>query len=338
MTKKFNVAVVGATGAVGTEMMHLLEERRFPVKNFYAVASSRSKGKKAFFNKEEYTIQALDEFSFENIDIVFSSPGGAVSKKYVPRAVSEGAVVIDNTSAFRHDPAVPLVVPEVNPEAAARHHGLLANPNCSTIQMVVALHPLRELSRIKRVVVSTYQAVSGSGTKAIFELEDQVQSFVDGGDLVNKEYPHQIAFNCLPHIDVFQDNLYSKEEMKMVNETRKIFEDEEVMVSATAVRVPVFRGHSEAIWVETEEKIDPEKARRALKESPAIVVQDEPEKNIYPLAVNCRHQDPVYVGRIREDISCSNGLVMWVVADNIRKGAALNTVQIAELLVHKKLL
>lgn len=338
MTKKFNVAVVGSTGAVGTEIMHLLEERRFPVKNFYAVASSRSRGKKVFFRKEEYTIQALEDFSFDNIDIVLSSPGASVSRKYVPKAIAQGAIVIDNTSAFREDPKVPLIIPEVNPQAAAEHKGLISNPNCSTIQMLVALAPIHKISPIQRIIVSTYQAVSGSGTQAIFELEDQVQSFVNGDAIVNKVYPHQIAFNCLPHIDVFLDNLYSREEMKMVNETRKIMESETIQVSATTVRVPVFRGHSEAVWIETTEKVTPETAREALKEAPGVIVEDEPAKNVYPLAIHCGHKDAVYVGRLRNDISCEKGLVMWVVSDNIRKGAALNTVQIAELLTREKLL
>ncbi len=335
MTKKYNVAVVGATGAVGTEMIKTLEQRNFPVSDFFPVASMRSKGKKIKFRGKEYTVQALDDFSFKGIDIVLSSAGASTSKKFAHRAAEEGAVVIDNTSAFRMEKDVPLVVPEVNPHAAKNHKGIIANPNCSTIQMVVAINPIHKISRIKRIIVSTYQAVSGSGAKAIMELENQIKAWIEGKELEAKVYPHPIAFNCLPHIDIFMDNLYTKEEMKMVNETKKIMEDEEIKVSATTVRVPVFRGHSESVWIETENPVSIEKAREVLKTAPGVVLIDNPQNNEYPLPIYAAHQDPVYVGRIRKDLSNENGLVMWVVADNLRKGAALNAVQIAELLIEK---
>ncbi|RLB84849.1 MAG: aspartate-semialdehyde dehydrogenase, partial [Deltaproteobacteria bacterium] len=303
------------------------------------LASERSEGKELSFKAEKVRVRKLDHDSFDGVDIAIFSAGGDRSLTFAPSAAEAGAVVVDNSSAWRMDPEVPLVVPEVNPHAISGYKakGIIANPNCSTIQMVVALKPLYDYARIKRVVVSTYQAVSGTGQKAIVELEDQVKSWAEGRTLEPKVYPHQIAFNCLPHIDVFMDNGYTREEMKMVNETRKIMEDPEIQVSATAVRVPVFYSHSEAVNVEFEQKISASKARELLTNAPGIKVIDDPFRNAYPLALEAEGQDLTLVGRIREDISQANGLDFWVVADNIRKGAATNAVQIAELLVEKYL-
>jgi aspartate-semialdehyde dehydrogenase len=339
MAKTFNVAVAGATGAVGQTMIKVLEERDFPVREIRFLASERSEGKELSFKAEKVRVRKLDHDSFDGVDIAIFSAGGDRSLTFAPSAVRAGAVVVDNSNAWRMDPEIPLVVPEVNPHAVSGYKakGIIANPNCSTIQMVVALKPLYDYARIKRIVVSTYQAVSGTGQKAIVELEDQVRAWADGRTLESKVYPHQIAFNCLPHIDVFMDNGYTKEEMKMVNETRKIMEDPEIQVSATAVRVPVFYSHSEAVNVEFEQKISVSKARELLTKAPGIKVIDDPFKNAYPLALEAEGQDLTLVGRIREDISQANGLDFWVVADNIRKGAATNAVQIAELLVERYL-
>jgi len=339
MAKTFNVAVAGATGAVGQTMIKVLEERDFPVGEIRFLASERSEGKELSFKAEKVRVRKLDHDSFDGVDIAIFSAGGDRSLTFAPSAAKAGAVVVDNSNAWRMDPEVPLVVPEVNPHAVSGYKakGIIANPNCSTIQMVVALKPLYDYARIKRIVVSTYQAVSGSGQKAIVELEDQVKSWAEGRTPEAGVYPHQIAFNCLPHIDVFQENGYTKEEMKMVNETRKIMEDPEIRVSATAVRVPVFYSHSEAVNVEFEQKISASKARELLSKAPGIKVIDDPFKNAYPLALDAAGQDLTLVGRIREDISQANGLDFWVVADNIRKGAATNAVQIAELLVERYL-
>jgi aspartate-semialdehyde dehydrogenase len=339
MAKTFNVAVAGATGAVGQTMIRVLEERDFPVGEIRFLASERSEGKELFFKTEKVRVQKLDHDSFDGVDIAIFSAGGDRSLTFAPSAARAGAVVVDNSNAWRMDPEIPLVVPEVNPQAVSGYKakGIIANPNCSTIQMVVALKPLYDYARIKRIVVSTYQAVSGTGQKAIVELEDQVRAWAEGRTLESRVYPHQIAFNCLPHIDVFMDNGYTREEMKMVNETRKIMEDPEIQISATAVRVPVFYSHSEAVNVEFEQKISVSKARELLTKAPGIKVIDDPFKNAYPLALDAEGQDLTLVGRIREDISRANGLDFWVVADNIRKGAATNAVQIAELLVEKYL-
>jgi aspartate-semialdehyde dehydrogenase len=339
MAKTFNVAVAGATGAVGQTMIKVLEERNFPVGEIRFLASERSEGKELSFKADKVRVRKLDHDSFDGVDIAIFSAGGDRSLTFAPSAAKAGAVVVDNSNAWRMDPEIPLVVPEVNPHAVSGYKakGIIANPNCSTIQMVVALKPLYNYARIKRIVVSTYQAVSGSGQKAIVELEDQVKSWAEGRAIESRVYPHQIAFNCLPHIDVFQENGYTKEEMKMVNETRKIMEDPEIRVSATAVRVPVFYSHSEAVNVEFEQKISASKARELLTKAPGIKVIDDPFKNAYPLALDAEGQDLTLVGRIREDISQANGLDFWVVADNIRKGAATNAVQIAELLVEKYL-
>jgi len=338
MSKKFNVGVAGATGAVGREMVKILEQRNFPVDILKPLASSRSIGRTVEFHGKEIPVEVLDKNSFEGLDLAVFSAGASVSREFAPEAVKSGCVVVDNSSAWRMDPDIPLVVPEVNPDALQNHGGIIANPNCSTIQMVVALKPIYDAAGIKRIVVSTYQAVSGTGQKAIEELADQTRALMTERELIKKVYPHQIAFNCLPHIDVFLDNDYTKEEMKMVHETRKIMGDDSIQVSATAVRVPVFYSHSEAVWIETVQKITPEKVRGLLASAPGVIVVDYPAKNEYPLAIDAAGQDATYVGRIREDISCENGIAMWVVSDNIRKGAALNTIQIAERLIEMDLL
>jgi aspartate-semialdehyde dehydrogenase len=337
--KAFNVAVVGATGAVGNEMVETLEQRKFPVKTLKLLASERSAGIRLSYKGKEIPVEVLKEDSFKGIDIGLFSAGGSVSQKFAPIAAASGCVVIDNTSAFRMDPDVPLVVPEVNEHAIARYKKklIIANPNCSTIQMVVVLKPLHDYARITRVVVSTYQAVSGTGKKAIHELETQVVNLFNQKEIECKVYPHQIAFNCLPHIDVFLENGYTKEEMKMVNETKKIMEDDSIRVTATTVRVPVFFSHSESINVEFEKEVTPETARKLLRKAPGVKVQDDPKKNLYPLAIKAAGKDDTFVGRIRKDESVPYGLNMWIVADNIRKGAALNAVQIAEILGQKYL-
>ncbi len=337
--ERYNVAVVGATGAVGNEMVSILEERNFPVDRLKLLASTRGAGTKMEFNGKSYTVEVLNENSFAGVDIGLFSPGGAVSQKFAPIAGRAGCVVVDNTSAFRMDPDVPLVVPEVNAHAVAQYKkkNIIANPNCSTIQMVVALKPIHDAAKIKRIVVSTYQAVSGSGKRAIRELESQVLAIYNNQEVKKEVYPHQIAFNCLPHIDVFFDNGYTKEEMKMVNETKKIMEDDSIRVTATTVRVPVFYGHSEAVNIETEKKITADEVRKILSKAPGVRVVDNPKFAEYPLAIDAAGKDETFVGRIREDESIPNGINLWVVSDNIRKGAALNAVQIAEILIQKYL-
>ena len=336
---KYNVAVLGATGAVGNEMVSILQERNFPVADLKLLASARGAGTKMEFKGEEYSVEVLNESSFSGVDIGLFSAGGSVSEKFAPIAGRAGCVVIDNTSAFRMDPMVPLVVPEVNAHAIAQYpkKNIIANPNCSTIQMVVVLKPIHDAARIKRVVVSTYQAVSGTGKRAIKELENQVLAIFSNREIEKSVYPHQIAFNCLPHIDVFFDNGYTKEEMKMVNETKKIMEDNSIGVTATTVRVPVFFGHSEAVNIETEKKLTAEDVRKILSKAPGVIVVDNPKKFEYPLAIHAAGKDETFVGRIREDESIPNGINLWVVSDNIRKGAALNAVQIAEILIQKYL-
>ena len=337
--KEVNVAVVGATGAVGNEMIKTLEQRNFPVKNLRLLASKRSVGKKLKFHGEEIPVEELKEDSFEGIEIALFSAGASVSKQFAPLAAAAGAVVIDNSSAFRQEPDIPLVVPEVNPHAIAQYknRGIIANPNCSTIQMVVALKPIHDVAKIKRVIVATYQAVSGTGQKAINELETQVRQLFNFQPVTCEVYPYQIAFNCLPHIDIFFENGYTKEEMKMYYETKKIMEDDSITVSATCVRVPVFYGHSEAVHMELEKKLTADEVREILSKAAGVVVVDNPSQNLYPLAIEAAGRDEVFVGRIREDLALPNGIAMWVVADNIRKGAALNAVQIAEILLEKYL-
>ena len=337
--KKFNVAVAGATGAVGNQMITCLEERNFPVRKIKLLASRRSVGRALDFKGNPVAVEELTEDSFKGVDIALFSAGGGTSKTFAPLAAKDGCVVIDNSSAWRMDPEVPLVVPEVNPHAIAQYKkkGIIANPNCSTIQMVVALHPLHQKYGIKRIVVSTYQSVSGTGQKAIDELDNQTRAIMNCKDYEKKVYPHTIAFNCLPHIDVFLENGYTKEEMKMVNETRKIMEDDTIGITATTVRVPVFYGHSESINVEMKKNVTADEVRFLLAKSPGVKVVDDPEKNVYPMAIDAAGQDLTLVGRIRNDESIPNGINMWVVADNIRKGAATNAVQIAEFLAREYL-
>ncbi len=334
--RKFDVAVVGATGAVGEALLSILAERDLPIGRVHALASSRSVGKTVEFGRRELEVEDLATFDFSTVQIGLFSPGASVSAEYAPKAAAAGCVVIDNTSQFRYDPEIPLVIPEVNPDAVGDYtkHGIIANPNCSTIQMLVALKPLHDAVGIERINVATYQAVSGTGKEAIDELAHQTAALLNGRPVECSVYPKQIAFNALPHIDVFQDNGYTKEEMKMVWETRKIMGDESILVNPTAVRIPVFYGHSEALHIETREKISAEKAREILSAAPGVTVLDKHEDGGYPTAVTeGSGKDAVFVGRIREDISHPRGLDLWVVSDNVRKGAALNTIQIAEVLI-----
>lgn len=336
MTKLYDVAVVGATGAVGETILKVLEERNFPVGNLYPLASSRSAGKKIEFNGAWVEVQDLETFDFSKAQIGLFSPGASISEIYAPKAAEAGCVVVDNTSQFRYDDDIPLVVPEVNPEAVAgyKNRGIIANPNCSTIQMLVALKPIYDAVGIKRINVATYQAVSGSGKEAIEELAKQTANLLNMKPVESNVYPKQIAFNCIPQIDVFMENGYTKEEMKMVWETKKIMGDDNILVNPTAVRVPVFYGHSEAVHIETEKKITAEEAKALFAKADGVVLMDEHVDGGYPTAVTeAANTNPVYVGRIREDISFENGLNLWVVADNVRKGAATNTVQIAEVLI-----
>jgi aspartate-semialdehyde dehydrogenase len=340
VSKKVDIAVVGATGAVGETMLEILHQREFPVGKVYALASERSAGSMVSFGNKSLIVEDLATFDFSKVQIGLFSPGASVSKIYAPKAAEAGCVVIDNTSQFRYDDDIPLVVPEVNPHAIAdyKNRGIIANPNCSTIQMMVALKPIYDAVGITRINVCTYQAVSGTGKPAMDELAKQTAALLNGRSVERSVYPRQIAFNVIPQIDVFEDNGYTKEEMKMVWETNKILEDDSIAVNPTAVRVPVFYGHSEAIHIETKDKITAQEATKLLSEFEGIVVIDEHADGGYPTAVSdASGTDPVYVGRIREDISHPKGLNLWVVADNVRKGAALNSIQIAELLVEKYL-
>ncbi|MBQ5585146.1 aspartate-semialdehyde dehydrogenase [Anaerovibrio slackiae] len=337
--KKYNVAILGATGAVGQEFLNLIEERNFPFAELKLLASKRSAGKKIQFMGKEYTVEEATDASFEGVDIALFA-GGAASKTFAPAAVKAGAVVIDNSSAFRMDPEVPLVVPEVNPEAIASHKGIIANPNCSTIIMVMALKPLYDVSKIKRIVVSTYQAVSGGGKEAMAELEEQVKAINEGREVVANILPgaslakhYQIAFNLIPQIDVFKENLYTKEEMKMIDETKKIMSDDSLRITATTVRVPVYRSHAESVNVEFEDEISVEKAREVLAAFPGVTLTDNPDEQVYPMPLETSGKDDVEVGRIRKDYSIDNGLNFWVCGDQIRKGAALNALQIAEYMI-----
>ena len=326
--KKYNVAVVGATGMVGRTFLKVLEEIKLPVENYYLMASARSAGSKVEFMGKEYFIEELTENSFDkDIDIALFSAGGSTSEKFAPIAASKGVVVIDNSSAWRMDPEVPLIVPEVNPDDIKWNKGIIANPNCSTIQAMVALKPLHDKYKIKRVVYSTYQAVSGAGLAGYQDLEEGLKGAAP------KKFPHQIAGNCIPHIDVFLPNGYTKEEMKMVNETRKILGDDAMRITATTVRVPVFNGHSESINVEFFNDFDLDELKDVLKNAPGVVIKDDPENNVYPLAIDATGTNETYIGRIRRDESVDSGINMWVVADNIRKGAAANAVQIAEKVI-----
>ena len=341
--KKYNVAILGATGAVGQEFLNLIEERNFPFAELKMLASKRSAGKKIQFMGKEYTVEEATEDSFKGVDIALFA-GGAASKTFAPAAVKAGAVVIDNSSAFRMDPEVPLVVPEVNPEAIANHKGIIANPNCSTIIMVMALKPLYNVSKIKRVVVSTYQAVSGGGKEAMAELEEQVKAINEGRPVVANILPgaslakhYQIAFNLIPQIDVFKDNLYTKEEMKMIDETKKIMNDDSMRITATTIRVPVYRSHAESVNVEFEDEISVEKAREVLAAFPGVTLTDNPDEQIYPMPLETSGKDDVEVGRMRKDYSTDNALNFWVCGDQIRKGAALNALQIAEYMIKNEM-
>ncbi|WP_239253949.1 aspartate-semialdehyde dehydrogenase [Listeria ilorinensis] len=341
MTKSYHVAVVGATGAVGTQMIQLLEKAAIEIKQVTFLSSARSAGKKLTFKGEEITIQEAKPESFDGIDIALFSAGGSVSKQLAPQAAERGAVVIDNTSAFRMAKDVPLVVPEVNEHALKTHHGIIANPNCSTIQMVAALEPIRKAFGLKRVIVSTYQAVSGSGVSAINELNEQSQAILNDESFTPQVMPvkgdkkhYQIAFNALPQIDVFTENDYTYEEMKMVNETKKIMEDDTIQVAATCVRIPVVSGHSESVYIEIEESgISSDQIRAALKDAPGVVLQDDPANQIYPQASEAAGKKEVFVGRIRADLDNPKGFHLWIVSDNLLKGAAWNSIQIAESLI-----
>ncbi len=332
----YRIAIVGATGEVGRTFLKVLEERNFPVDDLILFASAKSEGKRLKFKGQDFEVKDLAKAeNFKGIDIALFSAGSGISKEYAPKFARDGAVVVDNSSAWRMEKDVPLVVPEVNPEDVKYHKGIIANPNCSTIQMVVALKPIYDFAGIRRIIVSTYQSVSGAGNKAIMELEEQVKSWCKGENIPEAKYiPRQIAFNVVPHIDIFMENDYTKEEMKMVNETKKIMHDENLLITATTVRVPVIYGHAEAIVLETEKQITPDEAKKVLSKAKGIIVMDNPEEKVYPTPIDVEGKDEVFVGRIRESLVFENGLSMWVVADNIRKGAATNAVQIAELLIN----
>jgi len=332
--KEFRVAVVGVTGAVGQEMLKVLEERKFPVSEIRPLASSRSQGKKVNFRGREWAVEVLDQNSFRGVDIALFSAGASISREFPPLAAQSGCVVIDNSSAFRQDPDVPLIVPEINPHRIKdyRQRNIIANPNCTTIISLMPLKPLHDYGKIKRVIAASYQATSGAGAKAMAELEEQTKAYISQEEIVPHVFPQQIAFNVIPHIDVFLDNYYTKEEMKMVWESRKILEEENLLISATCVRVPVLRAHAVAINIETEQKITRDKAIELLSSFPGVKVVDDPEHLLYPTPLMAAGKDECLVGRIREDISSPLGLNLWVVGDQLRKGAALNAVQIAELL------
>lgn len=338
MLKKVNVAILGATGAVGKELLELLAERQFPLKNLRLLASSRSAGSQIAFKGQEITVEAVSENSFQDIDIVLASAGGSTSKEWAHQAVAAGAVVIDNSSAFRMDDNVPLVVPEINPEAAAQHQGIIANPNCTTILLGVAIYPLYQVQRIKRIVVATYQSASGAGARAMSEAMVQAQDILNGKQPQAKVLPYPIAFNLFPHNSPLNEQGYCEEEMKMVNETRKIFGDPDIAVTATCVRVPVLRAHSEAVNLEFEQPFDVQQARELIATAPGVKLVEDWQSNYFPMPIDATGKDPVLVGRIRQDISCDRGLELWLCGDQIRKGAALNAIQIAELLLHKNLL
>lgn len=337
--ERYSVAVVGATGAVGEQMREVLQERLFPVSELRLLASERSAGQFLEFQERAIRVEILREDSFKDIDIALFSAGGAVSERFAPLAVASGSVVVDNTARFRMEPDIPLVVPEANPKEIAKYknRGIVANPNCSTIQLVVALKPIHDAARIRRVVVSSYQSASGAGRTAMEELSQQTIALFNGNELKKEKFPHQIAFNCIPHIDVFLDGGYTKEELKMIQETRKILGEPDLRVTATAVRVPVFCGHSESVNIETEKKLTAQDVRAILHEAPGVLLCDDPKNNVYPMAIDAVGNDFTLVGRIREDDSVPNGINLWIVADNLRKGAALNAVQIVEILIREYL-
>ncbi len=330
---QYVVAVVGATGAVGAEMISILEERKFPVAELRPFASGRTAGSTAQFDFQSVAVSILEPKAFKGVDIALFSAGEDVSREFAPAAVSEGAVVIDNSAAWRMDPDVPLVIPEVNPGRLGVHRGIIANPNCSTIQMVMVLHPLHRAAQIRRIVVSTYQSVSGTGKDAMDELLEQVRALLSFKEVQARAYPYQIAFNCLPQIGSFDSAGNCSEEIKMIQETRKIMEDDAIQITATTVRVPVFHSHAESVNIQTESRLTPNEVRAILSAAPGIIVFDDPERKLYPMPIDAAGKDAVYVGRIRQDLSVENGLNLWIVADNLRKGAALNAVQIAEHLV-----
>jgi len=339
MKKKYNVAVLGATGMVGKEMMRVLEQRNFPVDRFLPLASSRTAGTTVKFKGKDYTVEEAKPESFKGIDIGLFSAGAKVSKVFAPEAVKAGAVVIDNTSQFRMQPDVPLIVPEINAHALKKHKGIIANPNCSTAELVLVLKPIHDKAKIKRLVIATYQSTSGWGKEAVEELMQQTKEIMAGREKVEvKVLPKQIAFNVFPQIDVFLDNAYTKEEMKLVNETRKILEDDSIAITATCVRVPVMIGHAEAVNIETEKKITVKEVREILSKFPTIKVVDDPSKEEYPTPIDSAGIDDTLVGRIREDISCKNGIDLWIVSDNLRRGAALNAVLIAEKMIEMNLI
>lgn len=338
MSRKYNVAILGATGAVGTELLALLEERNFPLGNLKLLASERSAGKSISFAGKDLVIEAVTESSFDDVDIVLASAGGSISKKWLPIATKAGAISIDNSSAFRMHPDVPLVVPEVNPEAAAQHKGIIANPNCTTILMAVAIYPLHQVQPIKRIVVSTYQSASGAGARAMEEVKVQSQAMLNGEPAIPEILPYPLAFNLFPHNSPMTENSYCEEEMKMVNETRKIIGDHDIRITATCVRVPVLRAHSEAINLEFAHPFNPDKAREILATAAGVELVEDFTKNYFPMPIDASGKDDVLVGRIRQDISHPNGLELWICGDQIRKGAALNAVQIAELVIAKSLI
>src|SRR5690625_1315245 len=343
--KTYHLAIVGATGAVGQKILQVLEQKDLPIEKLTLLSSARSAGKKLTFNNKEIVVEEATPESFDNVDIALFSAGGSISKKLAPEAVKRGAVVIDNTSAYRMDPEVPLVVPEVNPDALDNHKGIIANPNCSTIQMVVALKPIQAAFGLKRVIVSTYQSVSGAGLQAIEELENQTKQYINGEEITPEILPvasedkhYQIAFNALPQIDVFQDNGYTAEEMKMINETKKIMEMPDLSVAATCVRIPVIASHSESVYVEVEKgNVSVEDLQQALRQANGLVLQDDPSTQTYPTPLSAANKDEVFVGRVRQDLNDNQGFHLWIVSDNLLKGAALNTVQIAELVIEKNL-
>ena len=332
----YRVAIAGATGAVGQTMLSILAERNFPVRGLRLLASERSEGKVLHFKGEEVKVEQLTERSFEGIELALFSAGASRSKEFAPEAVRAGALVVDNSSAFRMDPTVPLVVPEINPEAARRHSGLIANPNCTTVVTVMALKPLHEAAKVRRVIVSSYQAVSGAGAQALEELKQQVLAWVKGEPAEAKVFPHPIAFNLIPQVDVFEASGYTREEMKLVHETRKILEDETMRIAATTVRVPVWVAHSVSVTAETERKVTVEEARRLFASFPGLKLWDDPANRQYPMPIVATGKDECYIGRIREDLSSDTGLTFWVVGDQLRKGAALNAIQIAELVLGVK--
>jgi aspartate-semialdehyde dehydrogenase len=338
LSRKYNVAILGATGAVGTELLALLEERNFPLDNLKLLASERSAGKSIPFAGKDLIIEAVTESSFDDVDIVLASAGGSISKKWLPIAAKAGAISIDNSSAFRMHPDVPLVVPEVNPEAAAQHKGIIANPNCTTILMTVAIYPLHQVQPIQRIVVSTYQSASGAGARAMEEVKVQSQAILNGEPAIPEILPYPLAFNLFPHNSPMTENSYCEEEMKMVNETRKIIGDHDIRITATCVRVPVLRAHSEAINLEFAHPFNPGKAKEILATAAGVKLVEDFTKNYFPMPIDASGKDDVLVGRIRQDISHPNGLELWICGDQIRKGAALNAVQIAELLIAKALI